>query len=243
MAIPLPTGQLDTVTGEVLPLDSGTWTDIADYTWDNWTNWSTDTAEYMLWAMPMIRMPVAQDFNLKIICDADGSVDYLVYTSTTGEFAGEETETIILNGDADVVGFNGLFVVVVAKVWKTIGVNKINNIQVTTTNRTTGETQIDVDSSTLAGSISSRQISLTRTYSKITDITINAHAVTSYTQDVYVTEYPTSTTVIPRVISKNRTTPTFALIGVDNKNRDGVVDIRINGLPQQYMQGNNLLIR
>lgn len=243
MTILSSTGVLNIETNEVFPSDNATWDDIASYTWGAWESWTVDTDDYMLWRLDPVFFPAIQDFCLKITCQADGLVDYIVYTSTTGEFNGEETTTTITNGDTNVEGFNGIAVIVVAKVWKTIGVNKLSGITVTTTNRTIGETISDVDSSTLTGSSSSRQIPITRSYSKITDISIDAHAVTSYDVDVYVTEYPTSTTVIPRVISKSNTAPTFALIGVDNKSRDGVVDIQITGLPSQYMQGNNLLIR
>lgn len=243
MTILQSTGILDPLTNEVYPADTATWDSIADYTWGAWESWTVDTDDYMLWQLPPVFFAAVQDFCLKIVCDANGTVDYIVYTSTTGEFNGEETETTITNGDTNVAGFNGIACIVVAKVWKTVGVNKISGINLTTTNRTIGETIVDVDSSTLSGTITSRQIPLTRNYSAISDIAIHAHAVPSYNLDVYVTEYPTSTTVIPRVISKNNTTPTFALLGVDNTSQDGVVDIQITGLPQQYMLGNNLLIR
>lgn len=243
MTILQSTGVINLETNEVFPVDTATWDDIADYTWGAWESWTINTDDYMLWRLDPIFFPAVQDFCLRITCDANGTVDYIVYTSTTGEFNGEETTTTITNGDTNVAGFNGIAVIVVAKVWKTVGVNKLSGITVTTTNRTIGETISDADSSTLTGSSSSRQIPITRNYSAISDIAIHAHAVTSYTQDVYVTEHPSSTTVIPRVISKSNTTPTFALIGVDNVARDGVVDIQITGLPQQYMQGNNLLIR
>ena len=243
MTIPLSTGVLDAYTNEVYPADTATWADIADYTWDDYNQWTVNTSEYMLWVLQPVVFPSVQDFCLKIVCQANGLVDYLVYTSTTGEFAGEETLATITNGSTSVPGFNGIAFVVVAKVWKTLGVNKLSGIEVTATTRTIGETIVDLDSSTLTGSSASRQIPLTRAYSKISDIAIHAHAVDSYAPDVYVTNYPTSTTVIPRVISKSNTAPTFALLGIDGKNRDGVVDIQITGLPEQYMQANNLLIK
>jgi hypothetical protein len=47
---------------------------------------------------------------------------------------------------------------------------------------------------------------------------------------------------MPRVISKT-STPQFALVGLDNKPRDAVVDIVIEYLAEGYMNGNNLLVR
>jgi hypothetical protein len=105
------------------------------------------------------------------------------------------------------------------------------------------ETQTNVVTSALPGTISARQLTLTRNYSAITDIDIKTQAVTAYNLDVYVTDYISCTTVIPRVVSKNKTTPTIALIGLDNVPRDGTVDITITGLPEQYMSGNNLLVK
>lgn len=243
MTIPLSTGVLDAYTNEVYPADTATWDDISAYTWADYNQWTVNTDEYMLWVLDPIVFPQVQDFCLKIQCTADGIVDYLVYTSTTGEFAGEEILTEITNGATSVTGFTGLACVVVAKVWKTVGVNKLTGIEVTTTTRTIGETISDADTSTLGGTSASRQISLTRNYSKITDIAIHARAAIAYAPDVYVTNYPTSTTLIPRVVSKSNVSPTFALLGIDGKDRDGVVDIQITGLPEQYMQGNNLLIK
>ena len=65
-------------------------------------------------------------------------------------------------------------------------------------------------------------------------MTIDVQAVDTYTMDVYVTDYPSSEVVVPVVKSKGAN-PTFALYGLDNFPRDGVVDINITALPQAVM--------
>jgi hypothetical protein len=78
--------------------------------------------------------------------------------------------------------------------------------------------------------------------------------------DLYVSNTATSVLLTPIVISKtaggtymasgyyvddyfvNATGASFALYGIDNQPRDGIVDISLKGLPRQVMAGGNLLV-
>jgi hypothetical protein len=57
-----------------------------------------------------------------------------------------------------------------------------------------------------------------------------------------VSDTATSEILIPVIKSKNTTTPTFALYGIDNDPRDGVVDITVTALPRQAMFRGNLVV-
>jgi hypothetical protein len=243
MTIPLTTGVLDVETNEYHPVDQGTWADISALTWDDWEAWTVNPADFMWWVSNPINFGVQQDFNLKIVAEANGTIDYYIYTSATGEFDGEEVETEILNGAQDVPGFTGIAVIVAAKVNKTVGINKLSGITITATTLNISETLTNVSTSTLPGSITARQLPTARNYSIISDVNVSCREVTAYNVDLYVSNYATSTTLIPRVVSKTRTAPTIALTGIDGSNKDGIVDVIITGLPQQYMRVNNLLIR
>jgi len=243
MTIPVTTGYLDPETNEYMPEDQGTWADIAALTWADWEAWTVNPADFMWWVSNPINFDAVQDFNLKIVAEANGIIDYYIYTSTTGEFDGEEVETEILNGAQDVAGFTGRSVIVAAKVNKTVGINKLTGINITATTLPISENLVDVNTSTLSGTVTARQLVLSRNYSKISDISVSCREITAYNLDLYVSNYATSTTLIPRVVSKSRTAPTIALLGIDGSNKDGIVDVVISGLPQQYMRVNNLLIR
>jgi hypothetical protein len=234
-------GKLDWFTGQIYPTDTGTWDDLT--TWDTWTEWFFNPELPLTWLTPTVDFAVAQDFNLKIETAATGQVSYEVYTSDTGLFDGEETTVDIASGATDVSGFHGQYFKVGVKVDKTNLAPTLQEVQVTATNQPIREVITSLDTSTLGGTISARELPLTRKYSILSDISVTVREVTAYNLDVYVTDHISCKTVIPRVVSKDRTTPTIALIGLDNVPRDGVVDISISGLPEQYMTGNNLSVK
>lgn len=229
--------------GRIFPPDNGQWSDLS--TWDDWFEWSFDPENELVWYQWRdIDLGIERDFNLRITCETNGIADYYVYTSNTGVFGGEETETIILNGDTDIPGFRAIYVRVAVKVTRLAGVQYIDDLQIETTTYALTEKFGSLDTSTCGGTITSRQLPLIRKFSSIVAIEITPLATnTAYDMDLYVGNYPTSTTLVPRIISKNRTTPTIALLGMDGSNKDGIVDVIVTGLPQQYMQGNNLLIK
>ena len=102
----------------------------------------------------------------------------------------------------------------------------------------------DIDTSTLSGTTAARTLVLPRTVSSIIDMIVTPKKLTSaYTLDLYVSSTQTSTQLVPQIVSKSATTPQIALFGLDNQARNGVVDVAIWALPEQYMDGNNLTTR
>lgn len=241
MALPANTGYLDLDQGIVFPNSTGAW---SDYTvWDTWTSWTGTPADPLIWVSDVVDLGEVRSICLKIITQAQGEVSYDVYTSTTGAFAGEETLTSIAHGATGVPSFTTRWFAVAVKVAATSGVNILNGFEITTSEQTISFDYNGLDTSTLAGTSSNRTLTLKRTVSQVVDLQITPQAVTAYNLDVYVTNTPTSTTVIPRIISKGTSTVNFALVGVDNQPRDALVDIKVTATPEQYMQGNNLLVR
>lgn len=234
-------GQLDWATSQIYPTDIGQWEDLT--TWDEWTEWMFSPELPMTWITPTVDFAVAQDFNLKIETSAVGQVSYEIYTSNTGLFQGEETTVAIAPGDSNISGFHGQYFKVGVLVNKVGKAPVLQEVQVNATNQPIREVITSISTSTLNGTSAAREIPLTRKYSIISDISISVQEVTAYNLDVYVTDHLSCKTVIPRVVSKDRTTPTIALIGLDNVPRDGTVDITISGLPEQYMTGNNLSVK
>jgi hypothetical protein len=240
MALPTVTGILDEINGVVNPIDTGEWDDYS--TWDAWGVWEQSPADPLVWLADVIDLGEVQDFVLEINTVANGTVSYDVYVSDTGQFNGEETVTAIDQDDSGIGAFRGRFVLVAVKVAITSGVNTLNNVEITASNRTIDIKLNAVDTSTLAGTVNARQLSLPRTPAKVVHMQITPQEVSAFNIDAYVTAYPTSTQLIPRIVS--RTVPvSIALQARDGVDRDGVCDVLLSVLPEQFMQGNNLRIR
>jgi hypothetical protein len=233
---------LDELYGIVLPDDSGTWDDLNTRTWDTWTEWFVTPEQELIWQIGPVDLADPKTFNLKIIGIASGTVEYEISTSNTGAFAGEETTTLIETNDTGVGGFSGRYFIIMVKVIATGGAPILQGVEYAVSETANTLSLNNIDTATLPGTSASRTLTLPKPIGAITNIQITPQAVSSYALDLYVSSTPTSTTVMPRVISKT-STPQFALVGLDNKPRDAVVDIVIEYLAEGYMNGNNLLVR
>lgn len=229
-------GTLDEVNNIVVPNNDSTWDDYTS--WDAWTSWIGSPADPLVWLTDVIDLGVEGTFNLEIETDADGTVSYSVFTSSEGTFSGEETQTDIASGDTSVSSFSGRYVIVAVYVTADSSINIIRGISLKANNRTIALKFNDIDTSTLSGTNTARVLSSDRAISGIVNMQITPKAVDAYDVDMYVSNTPTSTTVIPKIIDKSALT--FALVGIDNQPRDAVVDIVVEALPLQYMDGNNL---
>ena len=238
-------GYYDYNTRIIYPTSTSTWSGLASTTWDNWKEWAYAVNDQIIWVTsPIFIGNSPEPFNLEITCESTGDVSYKVYTSNTGGFNGEETETVISHTALSVTPFRASYIQVVVYADKANGVTPtISEISITTRKPVPIEYVInDLDSSTCGGTQTARVIPLPAVIANIIDVRIMPRETASpYNLDVYVTATPTSTYLIPKVISKSATNPTFALVGVDNQPRDGIVDIVIKSLPNTRMDGNNLV--
>lgn len=240
MAIPENTGTLDQTLGIVLPNNLGTWEDLAGTTWGDYKDWANDPANPMIYVSETVTVPFTEPYTLKIITTANGIVSYDILTSDTGEFDGEETTTTIANGATTVPSFEGQYVVVVTKVARTSGVNSLSNVDIRASNFNI-DVPFTVDTSTLAGSAGARILQLPRAVSGISNITATVKTVTAYTPNVYVTDISTTQFATAIIVSKSIDEPKIGVFGIDGYARDGLVDIVVKALPQQKMDGNNLV--
>jgi hypothetical protein len=241
MAIPNQSGYFDNAIQAILPATSDTWSSHAGLTWDAWRTWDTPLST-IVWYAPILDLGTPKNFTLNITTKSTGTVSYQVYTSTTGQFQGEETANTIGSGATNVASFSGQFVLVVVTATYNNTALTITDIQVVPKISTPLEILFkDLDTSTLPGTNTARTLIMTQPVSQILDVLITPQTVTSYALDLYVSSTATSNTVVPRIISKDATGPVIALVGLDNKPRDGVVDILIKALGSQNMVANNLV--
>ena len=244
MALPTPTGKLNTETGTVEPNNTGMWSDLSGTTWNSWSSWVNEPADPMIWLTNVLDLQETIDFCLQISTVANGTVSYSVYVSDTGAFAGEETTTNIASGATGVAGFTGRYVIIAANVARTNGINTLYGVDVRASNNSINIRLNNIDTSTLAGTSSERTLVLPRAVSKIVNMEITPHELASaYTLDLYVSSTQTSKQVVPKIVSKSISTPKIALVGLDNQPRNATVDVLITALPEQYMDGNDLKTR
>jgi len=243
MALPSVTGTLDPIQNLIVPNDTGTWTG-APSTWDDWTTWNFKPVSTLVWLTDMLDLGETKTVNLKIATTANGTIEYDIYSSTTGAFSGEETVTSITADQEDIPAITAQFIIVAVKVTQTRGLNTLEYVEVKANDAKVNILLKDVDLSTLAGSTSSRTLVLPRRVSGIVDIIITPKELSSpYTLDLYVSSTQTSTQLVPKIVSKTRTGPQIALTGLDNQPRNGTVDVSIWALPEMYMQDGNILTR
>lgn len=239
MTIPSTNGIFDGNLNYVICDNEGTWDDLT--TWDSFVQWPMSPLP-LIWAVEPIDLGTIKTFNLRIIANANGNVSYRVFTSDTGLFEGEETITTIANDATSVPAFSGKVVWIEVTVTNETGVPLLYGIEYAVSESPNALRLNDVDTSTLSGTSAERTLTFSKTIGGVTNIQITPKTVTAYAVDLYVSNTPTSTTVIPRVISK--TSPVkIALVGIDNQPRDAVVDIVVEYLPEGYMSNNNLLLR
>lgn len=235
--IPYQQGIIDYSTGYIKPNGIGAWGNVSGKTWSIWNNFQI-SYQTIKWTAPLIDIGSVKYFNLNIEMDFDGSCYFIIHISNTGEFAGEESEYLIQDGDYDVNAFYGRYVYVTAIVNGPV----LRSMTITNSSEYSTFHLQDINTSTLGGTTSARTLTITQPISSIIDMQIQPKTATTYNVNLYVSDTATSNALIPMVISKTMPTPSFVLRGIDNDPRDGVVDITITSLPRQAMTGGNLIV-
>ncbi len=237
------TGIYDYNSRTIYPASTSTWSGLSGTTWADWSTWNYEVSDQIIWATDPIDLGLnPTNVNLNITCVSTGSVSYRIYTSDTGEFSGEEVEYVVEHGSQNIPSFRSRFILVVVYSDRVADNLNIQEITIEATTPRANDIYInDVDSSQLSGSVTERFIPVPATIGTIMDVKITPHEVTAYDLDVYVTNTATSTYVVPKIISKSVSSPSFALVGLDNHPRDAVVDIVLKTLNRCYMSGNNIV--
>jgi hypothetical protein len=230
-------GNLDLSTGTIKPLGRGTWASLSGSTWDTTINWQAEFDE-IRWTAPQLDLGRIQYFTLNVESQYTGTIYYIIDVSETGDFSGEESQTTVVNGDQSIPAFYGRYVYVTA----VVSGREFIRMTVTANTETVEYLIPDVNTSSLSGSNTARVIPLPTPVSRIKDIQIQPKAATSYAVNLYVSDTATSKVLIPVIESKSNTTPTFALYGIDNDPRDGIVDIQITAMRQMVMFEGNIVV-
>jgi len=253
--IPYTQGIIDSQSGSIKAQGVGRWGSLKNTTWSSFNSY-VNTFLPIRWTSGLIDTGEIAYFNIAISSEFEGSLSYRIYVSNTGDFTGEETEYLIQDGDSNIAAFYGRYIYVTAECTGT----ELRQMQITTDKETVEFTYRDLDTSTLSGTSAVRTLNLDNPISLITEMVITPRAASPYAVDLYVSNTATSTLLTPIVISKaaggNYITTdyiasdyfvssfgaSFALYGIDNQTRDGIVDISLKGLPRQVMTGGNLLV-
>lgn len=230
-------GDLDLNSGTIKALRTGSWSSLAGTTWGTFGSYANQT-QTIKWTAPRIDLGAVQYFTLNIQSEFIGELSYLIHVSDTGIFGGEQSEYYIQEGDLNVNSFYGQFVYVTAIVKG----DELRRMTITSNTNTVSYRIPNVNTSTLSGTATARVIPLPTSVSSIKDINIEPKAATPYAVNLYVSDTATSVILIPVVVSKSATAPSFALYGIDNDPRDGIVDITVTALPRQVMLGGNLIV-
>jgi hypothetical protein len=239
-----PNGILLEQESKVVAPNTGTWSDLSGTEWSEWNNYTLDAPEFLIYLLEAQDLGSVQDFCLSITTQANGVVDYYVYTSNTGAFSGEEVEHEILSEADNVPAFTARYFQVGISVEKISAAQEILSTQVQVINSRNKFSIDNVDTADINdGSTQGYLLPLGRSVGTITNVQITPREVTPFQLDVYVTDEPTSTMVVPHVTSKTSDAVSFALYGLDNKPRDAIVDVLIEYLPEMYMDGLALRVR
>ena len=230
-------GQIDPATGYIKPLNDSRWGALSGNTWGNWTNFNSNPLP-IIWSTDVVDLGEVRYFTLSIQAEFDGSINYSLYVSDTGAFAGEETEHVLEEGNQNIPAFYGRYFRLTAR----CPGKEIRRISMEASNAEVEVFLQDVNTATLAGTASNRVLTLPRTVSAIKEMAVHVKAATPYAVNLYVSDTATSEVLIPVVKSKSGSSPSFALYGIDNDPRDGVVDISIKGLPRQALIGGSLYV-
>jgi hypothetical protein len=231
-------GVLDS-TGFIVPQNTGTWGILEqnEATWATWTNYIIN-ANPIIWTSNLVDFGSVDFFTLTVTTEYIGIINsYTVHVSETGEFTGEETETIIQEGDTDIPSFYGRYVYVTIDMEG----SQVRDMEINISRETFDIKLKGIDTTTLPGTTASRTLSFQEIPSQIVSVEIIPYTDTAFNLDVYVTDYPSSKTLIPVILSKTKTGPEFQLVGLDNVPRDGMIDVIAQALPGQQMLNGQII--
>ena len=253
MALPTPTGLFDGLNEKIVGPNTGLWADIGAgdsagdndiQTWDDWKSWQTAPSSFN-WLTVPVDLGEAAWINLVWTIECVGTPSFTVYYSTTGDFAGEESTQSYTVDQTDIDAIYARFVIIEITMTPTSeGLPEISTFEWSASGNRFEIIQYDVNSTTLNGSSSARQIAMPRTVSKVLQMQITTHA-SAYVEDDYVASgyIDDSAPGFPAIVSKTRTAPEITFISTAGSKVDAVFDVTMNVLPEQYMDGRNLRTR
>lgn len=231
--------------------------------WSDKTSWSTyrrftETAADIEWLTPGLDLGSVVDFVISAEISCIGTPTYTVYTSSTGAFAGEETEiSIVPGGSLSGVFFTGRYVMIGI----TITANESEGIPVLESFNYTASTRGNmvylnsVYSGDLDGTVSARELSLPRGASKIVNVSLTAHKADGWVEADYFTPYedlgypylPDEVYIeepkipVAGIVSKNAISPKIAFT-LNEEFTESTFDAQLMVLPVMSRSGKNITV-
>jgi hypothetical protein len=257
MALLTSTGRIDLATNIVVPTDTNSWANLTpalSSTWDDLSFWITRPVDPMIWVSDTIDLGKSIAFTLQVATEVNGVVSYIVYASDDLTFPdGATTTTTINSGDENIPAFEGRYCRVAASVANSGGIQQLTSMTMTTGNQRLDILLNDIDSSSLEGDSTSRQLDLGRAVSYVLNLQItpyvraggsSSYYITSgYWAADYVIEEANTAGVFPQIIDKTGGNANVAFIDNTGNFVDSVFDAVAYVMPEQYMDGNNLAVR
>lgn len=138
MAITTSTGQLDASLGYIIPQSgNSTWAALSGTTWTSFTSWNIAPQDPLIWVTEVKDFGKISTFNISVSARYVGELtQYEVWCSNTGEFAGEETHTVITEGDTAIPAFTGRYIKVGAWIYRTGETTRLENLTIKMSNQT-----------------------------------------------------------------------------------------------------------
>jgi len=239
MAIPTDNGVYNWHTGEIEPNNQATWADLSGTTWADWPQWTMEPVSPHYFTSPeFIALPSPAYVSIRITGDATGDKTYQVHASTSGLFTGEETTYTITRDATDIPAFYGqYFRITIGVEYNLADLNVIRNISTEATNQTFEISFKNVDSSSLGGSISARELVLPRTVSNIERIHVTPFAPDGYVELDYIANdyFQTAVPAYAGIVSKRASEPKITFVKDDGTYTDALFDAVLIVQPEQYI--------
>ena len=239
MAIPINNGYFNSASEQIEPNNQETWADLSGITWADWGMWSRDPVSPHYYTSPgVISLSEPSYVNFTITGDCVGAKSFQIHASSSGLFTGEETTTVVGLGDTDIPVFYGqYFRVTLLAEFDQASLNVIRGISTTTSNKSFEITFRNLDSSSLSGTISARELVMPRTVSNIQRIHITPFAPDTYVLSGYVSSdyFLVGVPAYPGVISKQASGPKIAFVQYDGTYTDAIFDALLVCQPEQYI--------
>lgn len=230
-------------TQTLVSANTGTWADFSS--WDAWRSWASAPAT-LNHLTPIVDFGTSQTYTISAEATITGTATYYVYTSDTGAFAGEQTETTIAPGATDTPAFTSRYAMIGISVAESqSGIPSISAFNFVASTEAIRVELNDIVSSGLTGTVSSRTLSLPATVSAVLNMNLTTQSAEGYVDtDYVVTDYfEAGEAAIPLIVDKSRTGPAVRFINTSGTSIDTTFDAALVVLPQQYRNNDNLKVR
>jgi len=250
MSILTVNGSLETQpdgTQRIVAPNTSTWADLSGSSWSEWRSYTGTPSSTLTWLTEPSDLGSINFFTVTTQADIAGVVTYYVYVSSTGEFNGEETETVIAPGDENIFGFFGRYAMIGISVEydPAQGQPAINAFEFTSSGKFLQLLISDQNSGDLDSYGTGRVLPMPKPVSRIFNAQITTHISEDYVVDDYVAldYFAIGQSTYASIVSKGVDNIILKFVDAGGNVTDTVFDAVVYALPELYMNGNNLSVR